>query len=1130
MYLFVLRKTMPRHSALLTKLLWAMRVSTILLVTGLLHVSVYGFSQKITFSGKNISLVKVFTAIQQQSGLSIIYDTRMIKQSGNIDISVKDAPLENVLNECLKNHPLTYVINKGIIIIRKKTDTSPVLPMETVTGRIVDEQGNPVLGATVFIKELKKGTQTNAKGEFTIPGIAAGTYTLGITFIGYESQEKSITVAEETVTVQVVLKAAMERLQETVVSALGIRRSEKSLTYATQQVSGEDLTRVKSTNLMNSLNGKVAGLTISPSASGVGGSVKVILRGSRSANGNNQPLYVIDGVPITNSANANAQINDTYGGNPEGGDGISNLNPEDIASITMLQGASAAALYGSQAQNGVILITTKKGKAGKAQISYSSTFSVDEIAYKPKFQNSYGQTANGAIDSWGAKMTGSGHDNLKAYFQTGTNWTNAVNLSAGTETAQTYFSYANTHAKGVQPGNVLDRNNFNLRETAKFLNDKLTVDVNVNYISQKINNSPNLGLYLNPLTGLYLFPRSLDINKYKDGYLLEKETKFARQNWHTTDNLQQNPWWIENRVPTTSTRERFILIGSVKYEFTNWLNVQVRGNLDQTTDAYDQKRHSGTNALFNTNGNGYLVSSNQTLKQKYGDLIVNFTIPTQSRFKVNGLIGGSITDNITKGLTLKGDLSTPDLFSAGNVIAALGGTSTNTTSNATAIAPNHSQLQALFANANLSYQDWMYLTLTGRNDWSSNLAFTPNISYFYSSAGLSVILNQLFKLPATIDYAKVRGTYAEVGNTIPPYLTSVQNTQNTAGQLVFNTAAAFRTLKPERTKSIEAGADLRMIDNRLNFSFTYYKTNTENQYFPIQPITASLFSKGYVNAGNVQNTGVEVILGYDVFRDKQFTWNTSVNIAKNTNKVIDVDSKDGINSFVLTGNSGNNYESHLTTGGSYGDIFGYSLQRDAQGRVVLGGKGTAADPYAPQVNKTFSLLGNPNPEFQAGWNNSFSYKNFNLSFLIDGKFGGQVLSLTQAIMDQNGVSDVTGHARDQGGVIVNGVDKEGKAVNIVDAQTWYKTIGGRDGITDQYIYSATVVRLREAAIGYTLPVSNSVFKSVRLSLTGRNLVYFYKKAPFDPELTMSTGNGLSGIDIFNQPATRNIGLNLNVAF
>lgn len=1130
MYLFVLRKTMPRHSALLTKLLWAMRVSTILLVTGLLHVSVYGFSQKITFSGKNVSLGKVFTAIQQQSGLSIIYDTRMIKQSGNIDISVKDAPLENVLNECLKNQPLTYVINKGIIIIRKKTDTSPVLPMETVTGRIVDEQGNPVLGATVFIKELKKGAQTNEKGEFTIPGIAPGNYTLSISFIGYQAQEKSITVADATVTVQVVLKAAMERLQETVVSALGIRRSEKSLTYATQQVSGEDLTRVKSTNLMNSLNGKVAGLTISPSASGVGGSVKVILRGSRSANGNNQPLYVIDGVPITNSANANGQINDTYGGNPEGGDGISNLNPEDIASITMLQGASAAALYGSQAQNGVILITTKKGKAGKAQISYSSTFSVDKIAYNPKFQNSYGQTANGAIDSWGAKMTGGGHDNLDAYFQTGTNWTNAVNLSAGTETAQTYFSYANTHAKGIQPGNVLDRNNFNLRETARFLNDKLTVDVNVNYISQKINNSPNLGLYLNPLTGLYLFPRSLDINKYKDSYLLDQETKFARQNWHTSDNLQQNPWWIANRVPTITTRERFLLIGSVKYEFTNWLNVQVRGNLDQTTDAYDQKRYSGTNALFNTNGNGYLVSSNQTLKQKYGDLIVNFTVPTQSSFKVNGLIGGSITDNITKGLTLRGDLSTPDLFTPGNVIAALGGTSSNTTSNATAIPPNHSQLQALFANANLSYQDWMYLTLTGRNDWSSNLAFTPNVSYFYSSAGLSVILNQLLKLPAAINYAKVRGTYAEVGNTIPPYLTSVQNTQNTAGQLVFNTAAAFRTLKPERTKSIEAGADLRMIDNRLNFSFTYYKTNTENQYFPIQPITASLFSKGYVNAGNVQNTGIEAILGYDVFRNKDFTWNTSVNIARNTNKVIDVDSKDGINSFVLTGSSGNNYESHLTTGGSYGDIFGYSLLRDDLGRVILSGKGTAADPYAPQVNKTFSLLGNPNPEFQAGWNNSFSYRNFNFSFLIDGKFGGQVLSLTQAIMDQNGVSDVTGRARDEGGVIVNGVDKDGKAVTRVDAQTWYKTIGGRDGITDQYIYSATVVRLREAAIGYTMPVSNSVFKSVRLSLTGRNLIYFYKKAPFDPELTMSTGNGLSGIDIFNQPATRNIGLNLNVAF
>ncbi|WP_073405561.1 SusC/RagA family TonB-linked outer membrane protein [Mucilaginibacter sp. OK098] len=1103
-----------------------MKLTLVLLISGMLHVSASTYAQNINLSVKEVSLKKVFKELRQQSGYNFLYNSKMLNETVPVSLSVKNMPINEVLDKCFNNQPVTYLIVDNTVIVKRKTTVSASAARQiTISGTVNDIKGDPIPGVNVKLKGTQQGTATDLQGNYKL-NAPNGDGTLVFSFIGFETKEVTI---NNNMHINVTLKQQSAALSEIVVTALGVRRSEKSLTYSTQQVDGDELTRVKSDNLMNALNGKVAGLSISPSASGVGGSVKVILRGNRSANGNNQPLYVIDGVPITNGSNANMQPTGTFGGSPDGGDGISNLNPEDIANISVLKGAAAAALYGSQAQNGVILITTKKGRAGKAQISYSSTFAVDHVAYEPQFQNSYGQTKSGAIDSWGAGISGS-QDNLKNFFQNGTNWTNAVNLSAGSEVAQTYFSYANTHAKGVEPGNVLDRNNFNLRETAKFFDNKLTVDANINYINQKINNSPSFGLYLNPLTGLYLFPRGLDINTYKNSYLFDNQTGFARQNWFTNDNLQQNPWWIINRDPNFGTRNRVLLNGSVRYDVASWLSIQVRGNVDRTNDNYEQDRYSGTNSLFNSNGNGFLNLSDQTVEQKYGDLIANFTVPMHSPFKINGLVGGSITDNITRGLSLNGNLSTPDFFTPGNVIASLGGTTSNTTSNTVGIAPNHSQLQALFGNANFSYQDWLYLTVTGRNDWSSNLAFTPNVSYFYPSVGLSAILNQALNLPKVINYAKVRGTYAEVGNTIPPYLTSVQNTQNAAGQLVFNTAAAFRTLKPERTKSIELGTDLRFLDNRLNFSFTYYKTNTRDQYFPVQPITASLFSTGYVNAGNVQNSGIEFILGYEVVRGKDFTWNTAINGAKNTNKIIDVDSKDGINSFVLTGNGNNNYESHLAVGGSYGDIYGYSLTRDSQGRIVLNGSGTAANPYTPQANKTFSLLGNPNPKFQLGWSNSFDYKNFSLSFLIDGKFGGQVLSMTQAILDQNGVSKVTGDARNAGGVKVNGVDKSGNVVSTVNAQAWYQTIGGRDGITDQYIYSATVIRLREAAIGYTMPISNSAFKSVKVSVTGRNLVYFHKKAPFDPELTMSTGNGLSGVDVFNQPATRNVGLNLNVSF
>jgi TonB-linked SusC/RagA family outer membrane protein len=999
---------------------------------------------------------------------------------------------------------------------------------DVIKGTVKDETGATLPGVTITIKGAQGGTQTNTSGQYSIAAKAGDV--LVFSFIGYQSKE--VTVGTQS-TVDVTLGTDSKNLETVVVTALGVKRSEKSLTYNTQQVSGDELSKVKSPNLMNSLNGKVAGLTISPSASGVGGSAKVILRGSRSVSGNNQPLYVIDGVPISNNGNANGQQNSVFGGGQDGGDGISNLNPDDIASITVLEGASAAALYGSQAQNGVILITTKQGKAGKTEIGFSSGINIDNIAYEPKFQNSYGPASGTTRDSWGTSISNT-TDNLKDFFKTGINTSNAINLSGGSEIAQTYFSYSNTYASGIQPGNKLNRNNLNLRETAKFLNNKLTVDGSVNYINQRINNSPSLGLYLNPLLGLYLFPRGVDITPYKDQYLLAGNTGGARQNWlGGSADINQNPWWLTNLNPNTSIRNRFLLSGSIKYDVASWLNVQVRGNVDRTTDDYENRRYSGIATNFNSTGTGYFAQSNQTYVQKYVDAIANFTVPmTGSDFKVNGLIGGSINDQKTAGLSLAGNLSAVDFFSPANTIVALPGTfAGNTLTNVVPIVPNHSQLQAVFGNANISYKDWAFLTVTGRNDWSSNLSYTPNDSYFYPSVGLSFIVSQMFKLPEAITYAKVRGTYAEVGNTVPPYLTFIQNTLKSDGALNFNTNAAFRELKPERTKSFEVGTDLRFLSNRINFSFTYYKTNTKNQYIPVIAPPSSLVSTGYLNAGNVENKGFQFILGADVVKGEGLNWNTSINGSLNRNKIIDIASDDKIYSVDLTGAGNTSYISRLKVGGSYGDIYGYTLQRDAQNRIILGGDGTSTSPYTPLKSTDFNYIGNPNPKFQLGWNNSFSYKDFSLSFLVDGKFGGQVLSLTEALMDEAGASEATGIARNQGGVKIDGVDTKGNAVSAtINPQSYYSFVGGRAGVSGEYIYSATVVRLREAALGYTLPLTGKTFKSVKFSVTGRNLFYFYKKAPFDPEITMSTGNGLSGVDVFNQPATRSLGFNLNLSF
>lgn len=995
---------------------------------------------------------------------------------------------------------------------------------DKITGTVTEAGGGPLVGVTVSIKGTKIGTQTNTDGKFSLA--AKPGDVLVFSYISFETRE--ITVGTETV-INVSLTGSSKGLNEVVVTALGIRRSEKSLTYATQQVSGSALTDVKSDNLMNSVNGKVAGVTISPSASGVGGSAKVVLRGNRSAIGNNQPLYVIDGVPMSNASNANGQPNSTYGGTPDGGDGISNLNPDDIESLTVLKGASAAALYGSQAANGVIVITTKKGKSGKTDINFSSGASISKNAYEPKFQNNYGATESGSTTSFGPKLSTPAGNNLDSFYQTGTNFTNAISLVGGTDIAQTYFSYANTIARGVEPGNKLHRDNINFHETAKFLNNKLSVDGNANYITQKIENSPTIGFYTNPLTGLYLFPRGQNLAPYKENYEGALGTNgVPTQNWPFAEDLQQNPWWIINRNTNTSTRNRILLNASVKYEITNWINIQARGSIDRTSDIYDQRYYAGTLApLAAGNGNGSYSGSNQVLNQKYGDVIVNLNLPGTSALKLDGLIGTSINDQFTSGINWGSGggnygLSVPNLFTIQNIQVSGPAQGVNTGSNVNTLANNHNQIQAIFANANLSYKEWVYLTLTARNDWSSNLAYTANNHYFYPSAGLSFIISQMTKLPEAVTYAKVRGSYAEVGNTVQQYASNPINTPSANG-VTLSSLAPYPSLKPEKTKALELGLDMRFIQDKLNFSFTYYKTNTRNQSIKVVPPAPSGYSQGYVNAGNIQNQGIEFVLGYNVLKTNDFSWSTTLNGSRNVNKIIDLDAKDGINQYELT--SSNSYRSYLAKGGSFGDIYGQNLQTDAQGRILITAQGL------PMLTSNFMKIANPAPKFQLGWSNSFTYKKVSLNFLVDAKLGGQVVSVMQSILDAYGVSKVSGDARDAGGVTINGVDPNGNAVTSIDAQKWYTSIGGRNAALGQYVYSASVVRLREASLGYTFGMAKtSPVKSIRLAVTGRNLIYFYKKAPYDPEVTSSTANGLGGVDVFNQPAVRTYGFNLSATF
>lgn len=1098
----------------------SMKLMTFLLFAAVFQVSAKGISQKFSVTGKKLPLEKVFALVEQQSDFSFVYKYNDLQHAQPVDVNLKNASIQQLLDACLKGQHLSYTIEKNIIAIKKDNSYAAIILQaaapQTITGVVKNAHGEPLPNVSVQVKGTARGAVTDEKGQFTVR--AESGDVLVITSLGYEPKEITITSQQE---LTVVLAESKIQLDTIVVTALGIKRSEKSITYASQQVSGTELTKAKDANLINTLNGKVAGLTISSSASGVGGSAKVILRGNKSGLGSNQALYVIDGVPMNNTVTN--QPTGAYGGSTayDGGDPISNLNPDDIESISVLKGASAAALYGSQGANGVIVINTKTGKPGRTQINVSSGFTLSKAAYKPALQNSYGQTSDGSTQSWGSKIS-SAHDNLSDFFQTGQNWVNSINLSTGSDKMQTYFSYANNMAKGIEPENKLNRHNINFRETGKFFNNKLTVDAGVNYVTQKIDNTPLAGFYFNPLTGLYLFPRGTDLQPYKNNY--EKQnpaTNLATQNWPFagTDDIQQNPWWIVYRNPNSITRNRVLLNASIKYDFKPWLNFQARGSIDRINDIYEQKLYSGTIPTL-APANGAYSYRNSTNTQKYGDLLANFNIPLH-QFRITGVIGTSIRDVITKGnyfASAQDGLTLPNVFTIQNfkVMNPL---------NSGTLQENHSQWQSVFGSANISYRDLVYLDLTARNDWASNLSYTPSLSYFYPSVGLNFILSQLVHLPKAVSFAKVRGSYAQVGNSPEAYQSHPADNYLGAGGTVRvnNDAAPFVSLQPEKTKSFELGTEWRFFNSRLSLDLTYYKTNTHNQTLKIAASQATFYNNFYINAGNIQNQGIEAVVAYDVIRKSRFRWNTAINYAVNDNDVRSLDPR--VPYFTLSGQSGANYVSQFGVGGSFGDIYGTVLARDAQGRVKIDANGR------PIIQGgDFVYLGNANTKWQMGWNNNISYKDFTLSFLIDGKFGGRVMSVTQAILDQYGVSKASGDARNAGGVAVNGVDPAGNAVSKVDAVNWYATVGGRSGVSEVYMYSATVIRLREVALGYTVPLKNGFVKNLKFALTGRNLAYFSKKAPFDPEMTMSTGNGLSGVDIFMPPATRNFGLSLNATF
>ena len=982
-----------------------------------------------------------------------------------------------------------------------------------VTGRVVDSAGEPLIGATIMVEGTKEGAVTDIDGNFTINTTSKAK--LVISYVGYTTQ--TILVGDKT-TIDVTLKEVANTMNEVVVTALGIKRAEKALSYNVQSVGSNELTRNKDANFVNSLNGKVAGVSISKSASGVGGATRVIMRGAKSIEGDNNVLYVIDGIPIFNFSGG--RDSGIMGEGRVSSEGIADLNPEDIESISVLAGPSAAALYGSNAANGAILITTKKGKEGRVDISFSSSADFSSPLLMPKFQNTYGNKL-GSYESWGEKLaTPSSYDPKKDFFRTGTNFINALTLNMGNEFNQTFASVATTNSRGIVPNNTYDRYNFTIRNTTRMFKNKVQLDLGASYIKQKDNNMVSQGEYWNPIVAAYLFPRGESFEGIKTFERYNNVRNFPTQYWPISDSrfANQNPYWTAYRNLAPDDKDRFMFNAGLTYNIFDWLSVAGRIRLDKTFITSERKIYASSFNYFAKEKGAYDYYDYKD-HQTYIDAIANIN-KTFGKFSLAANVGYSYSDyaSLTRGYG--GNLVlVPNKFSLNNI---------NPTDSKIREAGGDSKVRnvAAFASAELGWRSMVYLTLTGRNDWNSRLVNSSEESFFYPSVGLSGIISEMTKLPSFISYLKVRGSYTEVGSPVsrsgmtPGTIT----TPIVGGSLKSTDIYPFTDYKAERTKSYEFGLTARFW-KKLSFDFTWYKSNTYNQTFIGELPESSGYKAVYLQAGNVENRGVEMSLGYsDNFGGLQ--WNSSLVYSKNVNEIKEMVkdyhhplSPKPIN---IPEVSKDNGRVLLKVGGSINDIYARKvLAKDNQGFVNVSPSGGMNLETVEPI-----YLGKTTPDFTMGWNNNFTYKNFGLSFLINARIGGIVTSSTQALLDRFGVSKASADARDAGGVMI---PNQG----LYDAKKYYTLVAtGENDLAGYYTYSATNVRLQELTFSYKFNsrLFNNVIKDLTLSFVATNPWMIYCKAPFDPELTASTGTYGQGNDYFMQPSLKSYGFSVKFKF
>ncbi len=1069
----------------------------------------------ITLQVTDTPVSTVMKQIESQSGYTFFYNTKDIPLSRNVTLSVSNENIRTTLDKLFQGTNVTYSIDdKSIILSTRQKAQTP--KSHELVGRILDKKGQPVIGATVMISGSMQGTTSGIDGTFSFPYTdALAQSTLDISFIGYRSL--SIPVNNRTM-LDITLEEDDQQIEAVVVTALGIKRSERAVSYNVQNLT-DDVFKTRDANMVNSLSGRIAGVTVNASAAGVGGETKVVMRGSKSISGNNNALYVLDGIPLPSLSLTNPGDSFTIMREDNlTGDGISNFNADDIASMSALTGPSAAALYGSQAANGVLMLTTRTGEKGLS-VNYSNNTTFMSPFVTPAFQNTYG-AKDGYYASWGSKLSKPSSWNPVDFFQTGYNTSNSLSVSFGGERSQTYISAGIVTAEGIIPNNEYNRYNFTANHSSSFLKDRMHLSVLGMYMNVNEQNMLSSGQYYNPMIPVYLMSPSDDINKYAVYERYDASRNFPVQYWPWgSQSLQmQNPYWITNRNMFNTGKNRFLFGASLKYDITDWLDVTGRARIDYTNMLSEQRNYASTLGLF-AGDKGRYYNNHYTTMQRYADVLANIHKTfADDKISLNVTLGASIEDYKHRATLLGGDLTgVPNLFTLANM----------TTNKSLAKETINDQTQSIFATAQIGYKNMLFLDVTAREDWTTALANTANMSMFYPSVGVSAVLTDLFGIKSKVlSYAKIRASYAEVGNapmrwiTIPTYPVSDGVPQT-------STYLTSDNFQPERTKSWEIGADVRLWGNKLILGATYYNSRTYNQVFNPDISSTSTYSSLYVNAGRVDNKGIE--LSAELNQNLgPVEWTSNVVYSRNRNKVVKmldsyrlsngtVISQD---SMVMGGTSG--VKMVLREGGQIGDIYVNTLKTDEHGMIWVSPTGSTVAPD----KDNWIYAGNSNPSYTLSWRNEFRWKGLSLAFMFNARVGGVGVSLTQATMDYFGVSERTAIDRDNGGALVNG--------QRIPAESFYQTIGGNgaDAIGSMYVYSMTNVRLGELTLGYDIPVQKwcKWIKKLNVSFVGRNLWMLYCKAPFDPESVAGTGTYSSGIDYFMQPSTRNLGFSVKVTF